>query len=119
MAWVGDGSVEIGEPAGATSPVRTFVERFGGGMHSIALQVDDIEAAKAHFAALGVAVATEPYPGMVWTRPADTAGVLMEWFALWSRIWTRRSACSREWASARTVERMHSSCSTRSRSPYR
>jgi catechol 2,3-dioxygenase-like lactoylglutathione lyase family enzyme len=82
MAWVGDGSVEIGEPAGANSPVRTFVESFGGGMHSIALQVDDTEAAKAHFATVGVAVATEPYAGMVWTRPADTAGVLIEWFSL-------------------------------------
>jgi catechol 2,3-dioxygenase-like lactoylglutathione lyase family enzyme len=82
MAWVGDGSVEIGEPAGANSPVRTFVEGFGSGMHSIALQVDDTEAAKAHFAALGVAIATEPYAGMVWTRPADTAGVLIEWFSL-------------------------------------
>jgi catechol 2,3-dioxygenase-like lactoylglutathione lyase family enzyme len=82
MTWVGDGSVEIGEPAGANSPVQAFVERFGGGMHSIALQVDDTEAAKAHFAALDVAVATEPYAGMVWTRPADTAGVLIEWFSL-------------------------------------
>ena len=82
MAWVGDGSVEIGEPAGTQSPVQKFVESLGGGMHSIALQVDDTEAAKAHFASLGVAVATEPYAGMVWTRPADTAGVLIEWFSL-------------------------------------
>jgi len=82
MTWVGDGSVEIGEPAGANSPVQAFVDRFGGGMHSIALQVDDTEAAKAHFAAWDVAVATEPYAGMVWTRPADTAGVLFEWFSL-------------------------------------
>jgi catechol 2,3-dioxygenase-like lactoylglutathione lyase family enzyme len=82
MLWVGDGSVEIGEPAGPHSPVTAFVERFGGGMHSIALQVDDARAAKAHFAEVAVTVATEPYDGMLWTRPGDTAGVLFEWFSL-------------------------------------
>jgi methylmalonyl-CoA/ethylmalonyl-CoA epimerase len=81
MTWIGDGSVEIGEPAGPQSPVETFVTRFGGGMHSVGLQIDDAEAAKAHFAALGVRVTSEPYPGLLWTHPADTAGVLFEWNA--------------------------------------
>jgi catechol 2,3-dioxygenase-like lactoylglutathione lyase family enzyme len=82
MTWVGDGSLEIGEPAGEGSPVAAFVDRFGGGMHSVGLQIDDAEAAKAHFAALGVRVASEPYPGLLFTHPANTAGVLLEWNAL-------------------------------------
>src|SRR5262249_49479732 len=59
-----------------------FLDRFGGGMHSVALQVDDIDATKAHLASRGAAIASDTYPGMVWTRPADTAGVLLEWYAL-------------------------------------
>ena len=82
MTWVGDGSLEIGEPAGPSSPVEKFVAAFGGGMHSIALQVDDIDAAKKHLRAHDVRIASEPYDGMVWSHPADTAGLLLEWFAL-------------------------------------
>lgn len=51
-------------------------------MHSVALQVADIDAAKAHLAARDAGIASEPYHGIVWTRPADTAGVLLEWYAL-------------------------------------
>src|SRR6187399_2168836 len=82
MTWIGDGSIEIGEPVGPRSPVRRFVESFGGGMHSVALQVDDIDAAKAHLEAHDAGIASEPYAGMLWTRPADTAGDLLEWYSL-------------------------------------
>jgi catechol 2,3-dioxygenase-like lactoylglutathione lyase family enzyme len=82
MTWIGDGSVEIGEPAGTDSPVQKFVDSFGGGMHSVGLQVADIDTAKAHLAAAGVRIVSEPYDGMVWTHPGDTAGVLIEWYAL-------------------------------------
>jgi hypothetical protein len=82
MTWIGDGAFEIGEPAGASSPVREFVQRFGGGMHSIGLQIDDADAAKEHFSALSVRVASEPFPGLLFTHPRDTAGVLLEWNAV-------------------------------------
>jgi hypothetical protein len=81
MTWIGDGAFEIGAPAGAGSPVRAFVEDFGGGMHSIGLQIDDAEAAKEHFARVGVRVVSEPYPGLLFTHPRDTGGVLFEWNA--------------------------------------
>jgi methylmalonyl-CoA/ethylmalonyl-CoA epimerase len=81
MMWLGDGSIEVGEPAGPDSPVTRFLERFGGGMHSIALQVADAEVAKAHLASVGVRIASEPVPGLFFTHPADTAGILMEWNA--------------------------------------
>ena len=82
MTWIGDGAFEIGEPAGPDSPVRAFVERFGGGMHSVGLQIDDADAAKEHFAAVGVRVVNEPFPGLLFTHPHDTAGVLFEWNAV-------------------------------------
>lgn len=82
MTWVGDGSLEIGEPAGTGSPVQRFVEDFGGGMHSVAIQVDDIDAARSHLDAHGARIANEPYHGMLWTHPKDTEGLLLEWFSL-------------------------------------
>jgi methylmalonyl-CoA/ethylmalonyl-CoA epimerase len=82
MTWIGDGSIELGEPAGPRSPVRGFVERFGGGMHSVALQVDDIDAAKQHLEAAGARIVSEPYRGMLWTHPGDADGVLLQWYSL-------------------------------------
>jgi catechol 2,3-dioxygenase-like lactoylglutathione lyase family enzyme len=81
MTWIGDGAFEIGEPAGDRSPVRDFLDRFGGGMHSVGLQIDDAESAKEHFARMAVRVASEPYAGLLFTHPRDTAGVLLEWNA--------------------------------------
>jgi hypothetical protein len=79
MTWIADNSIEIGEPFGSGSPVRRFVEHFGGGMHSVAVQVDDLEVALARAAAHGVAVADRPGPGLAFARPADTAGLLFDW----------------------------------------
>jgi catechol 2,3-dioxygenase-like lactoylglutathione lyase family enzyme len=82
MTWIGDGSLEIGEPAGERSPLHEFLRRFGGGMHSVALQVDDAARAREHFAAVGVRVVDEPLPGVLFTHPSDTAGILLEWSAI-------------------------------------
>jgi catechol 2,3-dioxygenase-like lactoylglutathione lyase family enzyme len=81
MTWIGDGAFEIGEPVGDASPVSAFLERFGGGMHSVGMQIDDARAAKAHFAAVSTRIVSEPYPGLLFTHPRDTAGVLFEWNA--------------------------------------
>ena len=81
MTWLGDGSLEVGEPAGPDSPVTAFLERFGGGMHSVGLQVADAAAAKAHLDSVGVRIVNELAPGLFFTHPADTAGLLLEWNA--------------------------------------
>jgi catechol 2,3-dioxygenase-like lactoylglutathione lyase family enzyme len=83
MAWVGDNSIEIGQPL-VDGGARQFVERHGGGVHSVALQVEDLEATMAHLHALGVRIAARPRPEMCFTDPRDTGGVFLQWscFAL-------------------------------------
>jgi hypothetical protein len=79
MTWIGDNSIEIGAPYGEGSSVAAFVERLGGGMHSVAVQVDDVPATLERLAALGVEVSSEISPEIVFTRSGGTAGLVLEW----------------------------------------
>jgi methylmalonyl-CoA/ethylmalonyl-CoA epimerase len=79
MTWIGDNSIELGEPRGQDSPAGKFLERFGGGMHSLAVQVADLGQALDRAALFGVEVATFLTPEIAFTRPAATAGLLIEW----------------------------------------
>jgi catechol 2,3-dioxygenase-like lactoylglutathione lyase family enzyme len=79
MTWIGDNSIEIGAPFGPGSSVGTFVERLGGGMHSVAVQVPDLAATLARLEPLGVEVASRIGPEIVFTRPGATAGLVLEW----------------------------------------
>jgi catechol 2,3-dioxygenase-like lactoylglutathione lyase family enzyme len=79
MTWIGDNSIEIGAPYGEGSSVATFVERLGGGMHSVAVQVDDLATTLARIEPLGVEVAARIGPDIVFTRPGATAGLVIEW----------------------------------------
>ena len=79
MTWIADNSIEIGSPYGEGSSVAAFVERFGGGMHSVGLQVDDLAATLRRLEALGVEVAAHIGPDIVFTRPGATAGLVFEW----------------------------------------
>lgn len=79
MTWIGDNSIEIGAPYGEGSSVAAFVERFGGGMHSVAVQVDDLAATLRRVEPLGVEVAARIGPDIVFTRPGATAGIVFEW----------------------------------------
>jgi Glyoxalase/Bleomycin resistance protein/Dioxygenase superfamily len=81
MTWIADNSIEIGQPLGDRSPVQRFIDRFGGGMHSVAVQVADLDAALARAAEAGVGVAARIDHGLAFTRPGDTAGLLIEWFS--------------------------------------
>jgi len=81
MTWIADNSIEIGQPLGATSVVQRFVDRFGGGMHSIAVQVDDLDAALARAERVGVRVASRIDWGLAFTSPRDTGGLLIEWYS--------------------------------------
>jgi hypothetical protein len=81
MTWIADNSIEIGQPLTSSSPVQRFVDRFGGGMHSIAVQVEDLGAALARAEGVGVRVASRIDWGLAFTRPGDTAGLLVEWYS--------------------------------------
>ncbi len=80
MAWAGDNAIEIGQPIGEGAAAQ-FVDRFGGGMHSIALQVDNIEATMAHLQQEEVHIAARPRPEMCFSDPRDTGGVFFQWSA--------------------------------------
>ncbi len=79
MTWIGDNSIEIGAPFGEGSSVGAFVERLGGGMHSVAVQVPDVRTTLARLATLGVEVSSEIDPEIVFTRSRGTAGLVLEW----------------------------------------
>ena len=81
MTWIADNSIEIGQPLGETSVVQKFVDRFGGGMHSVAVQVDDLDAALARAERFDVRVASRIDWGLAFTSPRDTSGLLVEWFS--------------------------------------
>ena len=81
---VGDGHVELIEPLTPESGVAKFIERHGPGMHHVAYQTDDIEAAldKARAAGLRL-IDEEPRTGIRGSRvaflhPKATGGVLTE-----------------------------------------
>ncbi len=78
MAWAGDNAIEIGQPI-VEGAAAHFVSRFGGGLHSVALQVEDLAATIAHLESHGVRVAARPRPEMCFTDPGDTGGVFLQW----------------------------------------
>src|ERR1700710_1273973 len=79
MTWVGDNSIELGEPLVAGAGADKFVARTGGGLHSVALQVTDLAATEAHLAAKGVKVVARPGGGFFFTDQKDTGGIFVEW----------------------------------------
>ncbi|MGD9701227.1 MAG: VOC family protein [Acidimicrobiia bacterium] len=80
MAWLGDNIIEIGEPIVEGGAVDRFVRRFGSHMSSIAVQVADVDATVDFLAEHNVRIASRINGHIVFTHPADTAGVVIEWF---------------------------------------
>ena len=79
MAWIGDNAIEIGQPI-VEGAAAQFVSRFGGGLHSVALQVEDLEATDgAPRSRTGCRIAARPRPEMCFTDPRDTGGVFLQW----------------------------------------
>jgi methylmalonyl-CoA epimerase len=76
--------LELLEALRPDSPVATFLEKRGPGLHHIAFEVDDVEAAMARLDGLGFRLlADAPRPGadgmrIVFLHPKSTAGVLVE-----------------------------------------
>jgi methylmalonyl-CoA/ethylmalonyl-CoA epimerase len=81
---VGEGHIELIEPLSPESGVAKFIERYGEGMHHVAYQTDDIEAALENVRAAGLRlIDEEPRTGIRGSRvaflhPKATGGVLTE-----------------------------------------
>lgn len=84
MFGVGESKIELLEPMSPESPVAKFLEKNGPGMHHIAYEVDDIEAAIASLVAMGARmIDMVPRSGAHGTRiafvhPKSSSGVLTE-----------------------------------------
>ena len=81
---VGESKLELLEATAPDSPIATYVERRGPGLHHITLRVEDIHAALAQLKARGAKLVDEqPRPGaegalVAFIHPAATHGVLVE-----------------------------------------
>ncbi|HEU0265418.1 MAG TPA: methylmalonyl-CoA epimerase [Geobacterales bacterium] len=81
---IGDSKIELLEPTAEDSPVAIFLAKNGAGIHHLAYEVDDIEAALAKLAADGVRlIDSTPRNGahgarIAFIHPKASGGVLTE-----------------------------------------
>ena len=81
---VGEGHIELIKPLGPDTGVAKFIERKGEGMHHVAYQVDDIDAALQAVRDAGLRlIDEEPRTGIrnsrvAFLHPKSTGGVLTE-----------------------------------------
>src|SRR3954454_23176144 len=59
MLPVGESRIELLEPTSEDSPISKFLEKRGGGIHHVAMEVGDIQAALAKLKAKGVRLIDE------------------------------------------------------------
>lgn len=84
MLGIGESKVELLEPTSADSPVAKFMEKSGPGIHHLAYEVRDIEAAIAQLLADGARMIDErPRNGahgsrIAFIHPKSSNGVLTE-----------------------------------------
>ena len=85
MLPIGESRIELLEPTSDDSPISKFLEkRGGGGIHHIAVEVDDIEAALAKLKSRGMRLIDEsPRIGaegclVAFVHPSSANGVLLE-----------------------------------------
>lgn len=84
MLPIGETRIELLEPTAEDSPISKFLEKRGGGIHHIAVEVDDIEATLAKLKAEGVRLIDEkPRIGaegclIAFVHPSSANGVLLE-----------------------------------------
>ena len=81
MLPIGDTRIELLEPTSGDSPISGFLEKRGGGIHHIAVEVADIEASLEKLKSRGVRLIDEkPRPGagghlVAFVHPAAASGV--------------------------------------------
>jgi methylmalonyl-CoA epimerase len=84
MLPIGESRVELLEPTSDDSPISKFLEKRGGGLHHIAVEVEDINAALERLKAQGMRLIDEqPRIGaegclVAFVHPAASGGVLLE-----------------------------------------
>lgn len=84
MLPLGESRIELLEPTSEDSPISKFLEKRGGGIHHIAVEVADIKASLASLKAKGVRVIDEePRVGaggclVAFLHPSAANGVLLE-----------------------------------------
>jgi methylmalonyl-CoA/ethylmalonyl-CoA epimerase len=84
MLPVGETRIELLEPTAGDSPIAKFLEKRGGGIHHIAIEVEDIEASIAKLKSEGARLIDErPRIGaegclIAFVHPSSTGGVLLE-----------------------------------------
>jgi methylmalonyl-CoA epimerase len=84
MLPIGESRVELLEPTSEDSPISKFLEKRGGGIHHIAVEVEDIEASLERLKANGARLIDEsPRVGaegclVAFVHPSSTNGVLLE-----------------------------------------
>jgi methylmalonyl-CoA/ethylmalonyl-CoA epimerase len=84
MLQVGESKIELLEPTSEDSPVAKFIEKNGPGIHHLAYEVEDLEAAIARLMAEGARMIDEkPRAGahgsrIAFVHPKSSNGVLTE-----------------------------------------
>ncbi|MBX3266346.1 MAG: methylmalonyl-CoA epimerase [Acidobacteria bacterium] len=84
MLPIGESRVELLEPTSDDSPISKFLEKRGGGIHHIAVEVEDIVASLARLKAQGMQlIDEEPRIGaegclVAFVHPKASGGVLLE-----------------------------------------
>lgn len=84
MLPIGESRIELLEPTSDDSPISKFIEKRGGGIHHIAVEVDDIEASLRQLKEKGMRLIDEsPRIGaegclVAFVHPSSANGVLLE-----------------------------------------
>jgi methylmalonyl-CoA epimerase len=84
MLPVGESRIELLEPTSDDSPISKFLEKRGGGIHHIAVEVDDIRATLLRLKSKGMRLIDEnPRIGaegclVAFVHPSSSNGVLLE-----------------------------------------
>jgi methylmalonyl-CoA epimerase len=84
MLPIGESRIELLEPTSDDSPISKFLEKRGGGIHHLAIEVDDIRASLQSFKDKGMRLIDEsPRIGaegclVAFVHPAASGGVLVE-----------------------------------------
>lgn len=84
MLPIGESRIELLEPTSEDSPISKFLEKRGGGIHHIAVEVEDIKASLAKLKFQGMRLIDEsPRIGaegclVAFVHPSSANGVLLE-----------------------------------------